>query len=80
MPAPMPFPLHAQLRRVLCVTAAAWGLNMQQRRGALRAPQFGTAPVTREILAEQQAIADAFFDLKLIPKKLNLLHAAPVGL
>ena len=42
--------------------------------------QFGTAPVTREILAEQQAIADAFFDLKLIPKKLNLLHAAPVGL
>ena len=43
MPAPMPFPLHAQLRRVLCVTAAAWGLNMQQRRGALRAPQFGFA-------------------------------------
>ena len=29
--------------RVLCVTAAAWGLNMQQRRGALRAPQFGFA-------------------------------------
>ena len=44
MPAPMPFPLHAQLRRVLCVTAAAaWGLNLQQRRAALRAPQFGFA-------------------------------------
>lgn len=42
--------------------------------------RFGTAPVTREILAEQQAIADTFFDLKLIPKKLNLLHAAPVDL
>jgi sulfonate transport system substrate-binding protein len=41
---------------------------------------YGTAPVTREILAEQQAIADAFFELKLIPKKLNLLHAAPVDL
>ena len=41
---------------------------------------FGTAPVTREILAEQQAIADTFFDLKLIPKRLNLLHAAPVNL
>ena len=41
---------------------------------------FGTAPVTREILAEQQAIADTFFELKLIPKKLNLLHAAPVDL
>ena len=41
---------------------------------------YGTAPVTREILAEQQHIADTFFDLKLIPKKLNLLHAAPVNL
>ncbi|MDD5334738.1 MAG: sulfonate ABC transporter substrate-binding protein [Rhodoferax sp.] len=41
---------------------------------------YGTAPVTREILAEQQVIADTFFELKLIPKKLNLLHAAPVDL
>lgn len=41
---------------------------------------YGTAAVTREILAEQQEIADTFFDLKLIPKKLNLLHAAPVNL
>lgn len=40
---------------------------------------YGTGPVTREILAEQQAIADTFFELKLIPKKLNLLHAAPVS-
>jgi sulfonate transport system substrate-binding protein len=41
---------------------------------------YGTKPVTRDILAEQQAIADTFFELKLIPKKLNLLHAAPVDL
>lgn len=41
---------------------------------------YGTAPVTREVLAEQQVIADTFFELKLIPKKLNLLHAAPVNL
>lgn len=41
---------------------------------------YGTAPVTREILAEQQQIADAFRALKLIPKPLNLLHAAPVDL
>ena len=41
---------------------------------------FGTKTVTSDILAEQQAIADAFFELKLIPKKLNLLHAAPVNL
>lgn len=41
---------------------------------------YGATVVTRDILAEQQAIADTFFDLKLIPKKLNLLHAAPVDL
>jgi len=41
---------------------------------------YGAAPVTRDILAEQQSIADTFFDLKLIPRKLNLLHAAPVDL
>ena len=42
--------------------------------------RFGVAPVTRDILAEQQEIADTFHTLKLIPKKLNLLHAAPVDL
>ena len=41
---------------------------------------YGTAAVNSAILAEQQQIADTFFDLKLIPKKLNLLHAAPVDL
>lgn len=41
---------------------------------------YGTRAVTREILAEQQAIADTFFDLKLIPKKLDVLQAAPVEL
>ncbi|RYF71152.1 MAG: sulfonate ABC transporter substrate-binding protein [Comamonadaceae bacterium] len=41
---------------------------------------YGTSVVTRQILAEQQVIADTFFDLKLIPKKINLLHAAPVDL
>ena len=60
--------------------SAVLGLDTAITRLYLDRAQFGTAPVTREILAEQQAIADAFFDLKLIPKKLNLLHAAPVGL
>jgi len=41
---------------------------------------FGTGPITKEILGEQQVIADTFFDLKLIPRKLNLLDAAPFNL
>ena len=60
--------------------SAVLGLDKAITELYLNRAQFGTAPVTREILAEQQAIADTFFDLKLIPKKLNLLHAAPVDL
>jgi len=60
--------------------AAVLGLDKSITALYLGRARFGTAPVTREILAEQQSIADTFFDLKLIPKKLNLLHAAPVDL
>ena len=60
--------------------SAVLGLDKSITDLYLNRARFGTAPVTREILAEQQAIADTFFDLKLIPRKLNLLHAAPVDL
>ncbi|WP_422843081.1 sulfonate ABC transporter substrate-binding protein [Acidovorax sp. M2(2025)] len=60
--------------------AAVLGLDKSITALYLGRARFGTAPVTREILAEQQSIADTFYDLKLIPKKLNLLHAAPVDL
>lgn len=41
---------------------------------------FGIVPVNSDILAEQQQIADTFYELKLLPKPLNLRHAAPVNL
>ena len=56
------------------------GLDKSITELYLNRSNFGTAPVTRAILAEQQVIADTFFELKLIPRKLNLLHAAPVDL
>jgi sulfonate transport system substrate-binding protein len=56
------------------------GLDKSITELYLNRSEFGTAPITRAILAEQQSIADTFFDLKLIPRKLNLLHAAPVDL
>lgn len=37
---------------------------------------YGIVPITKEILAEQQQIADTFYALKLLPKKINLLEAA----
>jgi len=60
--------------------SAVLGLDKSITELQLSRSAFGTAVVNRDILAEQQSIADTFFELKLIPKKLNLLHAAPVNL
>ena len=60
--------------------SAVLGLDKSITELYLSRAAYGTTPVTRDILAEQQVIADTFFELKLIPKKLNLLHAAPVNL
>ena len=60
--------------------SAVLGLDRAITELYLSRAAFGTAAVTRDILAEQQAIADTFLALKLIPRKLNLLHAAPVDL
>ena len=38
--------------------------------------EYGTGPVTPEILAEQQKIADTFFDLRLIPKRIQVKDVA----
>ena len=60
--------------------SAVLGLDKSITELYLSRANFGTTVVNSEILAEQQAIADTFFELKLIPKRLNLLHAAPVDL
>ena len=60
--------------------SAVLGLDKGITELYLNRSEFGVAPVNSAILAEQQRIADTFFELKLIPKKLNLLHAAPVDL
>ena len=41
---------------------------------------YGVQPITREVLQEQQQVADAFYALKLIPKPLNVFDAAPSDL
>jgi len=60
--------------------SAVLGLDKSITELQLSRSAFGTAVVNRDILSEQQSIADTFFELKLIPKRLNLLHAAPVNL
>lgn len=38
---------------------------------------YGVKPVTPEIIAQQQKIADTFFELKLVPKLIRVADAAP---
>lgn len=61
--------------------AAVLGLDPAIIALHLSRTPFGVVPVTPEILAEQQDIADTFHTLKLIPKKIDVRQAAsPVSL
>lgn len=53
-----------------------WGIPKPVVDKSVARTVYGTTPITRAILQEQQVIADTFFELKLIPKKINLLEAA----
>ncbi|MFC5605925.1 sulfonate ABC transporter substrate-binding protein [Variovorax soli] len=60
--------------------AQLWGLSRSVGEATTSRTVFGVGPITKAILAEQQAIADTFYGLKLIPKKINVLEAAAAGL
>ncbi|RYF74776.1 MAG: sulfonate ABC transporter substrate-binding protein [Comamonadaceae bacterium] len=59
--------------------ATLWGLPKPVADLSVSRAAYGTGPITRAILGEQQRIADTFYELKLIPKKINLLEAAAAG-
>ncbi|OUM02879.1 hypothetical protein [Variovorax sp. JS1663] len=60
--------------------AQLWGLPKPVVDISIGRTRFGTGPVTRAILAEQQKIADTFFSLGLIPKQIKVLEAAAPGI
>jgi len=60
--------------------AQIWGIPKPVVETVVGRSAFGTGPITKAILGEQQQIADTFFDLKLIPKRINVLEAAAPGL
>jgi sulfonate transport system substrate-binding protein len=60
--------------------AALWGLPANVVSTAIDRTQFGTGPITHAILGEQQKIADTFFDLGLLPKRVNVLEASVPGI
>ncbi|MBN2981343.1 sulfonate ABC transporter substrate-binding protein [Cohnella algarum] len=48
------------------------GLEVPSLEQALSHRGFGVEPITDDIVLAQQQIADAFFDLKLIPEKIDI--------
>ncbi|WP_404980233.1 MULTISPECIES: sulfonate ABC transporter substrate-binding protein [unclassified Caballeronia] len=60
--------------------ARLWGLPKLVVDLAVSRQVFGTEAITREIIGEQQQIADTFLDLGLLPKHVDVARAAPPGL
>lgn len=56
--------------------AALWGLPKPVAELTVARAAYGTSPISKAVLAEQQKIADTFFELKLIPRKINVFEAA----
>jgi len=57
------------------------GIELPVVEVAAQRLSYGVKPVTPEVLAAQQKIADKFFELKLVPKQVRIADAArgPVG-
>ncbi|WP_441236152.1 aliphatic sulfonate ABC transporter substrate-binding protein [Bradyrhizobium sp. 930_D9_N1_4] len=46
---------------------------------ALKRTSFGAKPISAQVAADQQKIADAFFKLSLIPREIKISDAVPPG-
>jgi sulfonate transport system substrate-binding protein len=55
------------------------GLDQPTLELALSRGGYGVTPVSDAVLAEQQAIADSFYELKLIPKRITVRDATLQG-
>jgi sulfonate transport system substrate-binding protein len=69
--------LKANIPQAAALIAPLQGLDAAVVELSLRRYQFGVAPLTPAVAAEQQKIADAFLDLKLIPKPIRIADAVP---
>jgi sulfonate transport system substrate-binding protein len=71
--------LAANLKAAAELIAPSQGLDPAVVELSLSRYQFGVVPLTPQVAAEQQKIADAFFELKLIPKPIRIVDALLPG-
>ena len=69
--------LKANIKQAAAIIAPLQGLDVSVVELALQRYQFGVAPVSVGVAAEQQKLADTFFELKLIPKPVLIRDALP---
>jgi len=67
--------LKANLKPAAAIIAPLQGLDIEVVESTLRRGQYGVVPLTPAVAAEQQKIADAFFELRLIPAALRVASA-----
>jgi len=71
--------LKANLKQAAALIAPLQGLDADVVESSLHRYQFGVVPLTPAVAAEQQKIADTFFELKLIPKAIRIADALPAA-
>lgn len=69
--------LKANIKQAAAVIAPLQGLAPEVVERALQRYQFGVKPLSAEVAAEQQKIADLFHGLGLIPKPIRIVDALP---
>jgi len=67
-------------REVAAFLAPQIGLDLGVAEIAAGRFAYGIVPITPTVAAQQQKIADAFFELKLIPKAIRISDALPTAL
>lgn len=67
-------------REVAAFLAPQIGLDVGVAEVAAGRFAYGIVPITPNVAAQQQKIADAFFELKLIPKAIRISDALPTAL
>ena len=68
--------LKANIKQAAAIIAPQQGLDSEIVELNLRRYGYGVTPLTDAVIAEQQKIADVFFELKLIPKAIAVREAA----
>ena len=71
--------VQADVHRAAGLIAPVQGLDEGVVEVSLKRYRFGVLPVTPAVAAEQQKVADAFFELQLIPRPVRIADALPAN-